>query len=162
MPKNLYKVFPTCLQNFSISIDILKISKNGSIFWKYRCISIRIDIFDTTTTKAGNTQEAEANEGTPRFPRLALPRTIKCLSIFVRRGISIYTAHEERHSSGLSHFSQEYTQADWGVVRYPRLTLPRTKKCLPVSARRGMSIRTAHKKGHSSDLPQFDLLTTDG
>ncbi len=51
MSKNLYKVFPTFLQNFSMRINILKISKNGSIFWKYRYVSIRIDIFDTTNVK---------------------------------------------------------------------------------------------------------------
>ncbi len=32
MSETLYEVFPTFLKNFSIRIDILKVSKNGSIF----------------------------------------------------------------------------------------------------------------------------------
>ncbi len=51
MSKNLYKVSPTLLQNFSIRIDIFKISKSGSICLtplfqlRYQCVKGNLQLY---------------------------------------------------------------------------------------------------------------------
>ncbi len=51
-------------------------------------------------------------------------------------------------------------EASQVAVRYARLASSRTKECLSVSGRRGISVHTVYEEGHSSSLLLFDLPTT--